>query len=141
MNTKLLSLLSATVALAFSTGFLASAEAKPLSSSPSQPILAQAQPNLNLTTEQQSRIRQIQQSTQTQIESVLTAEQKNKIKTGRERGENPRQIFASLNLTQEQQARLKQIMQTSQQQMESVLTPAQRQQLQQLRQNGGGQPR
>lgn len=101
---------------------------------------------LNLTADQQTKIEQIRQNQRSQIEAILTQEQKNQLQQERENrksgtGENRRTPrtgenrqmgpFASLNLTAEQRSKIEAVMRSSREQMDTVLTPEQRQQLQQ----------
>lgn len=106
---------------------------------------------LNLTSEQQARMEQIRQNERSQIEAILTAEQKaqlqtqrgtRKAPTGENRrtpptGENrgvPPAPFASLNLTTEQRSQIEAVRRSSREQMEAVLTPEQRQKVQEMQQ-------
>ncbi|MBE9227716.1 hypothetical protein IQ264_20020 [Phormidium sp. LEGE 05292] len=152
MNTKLIALLGTTATLVMSTAWVNLAQANPIStSSEQQLILAQGKGNrLNLTDEQKTQMRQIREATRTQIESVLTQEQKDKLRaameqrraqrgqqqaqqSGERRGQRG-QVWASLNLTADQQAQIKRIREESRQKMQAVLTPEQQQQMQQMRQ-------
>ncbi|MFB2894183.1 hypothetical protein ACE1CI_14830 [Aerosakkonemataceae cyanobacterium BLCC-F50] len=152
MNTKLIAVLGTTATLVMSTAWVNLAQAKPLSpTSEQQLILAQGKGNrLNLTDAQKTQMRQIREATRTQIENVLTQEQKDKLRAAREqrrqqRGEQQAQqggdrrgqrgqVWASLNLTADQQAQIKRIREESRQKMQAVLTPEQQQQMQQMRQ-------
>lgn len=98
---------------------------------------------LNLTSEQQTQMQQIHENERSQIENILTAEQKAQLETAREnqgtprRGENrgmPGQRFASLNLTDEQRSQIESIRSTAREQMDAMLTSEQRQQMEQHRQ-------
>ncbi len=112
---------------------------------PSSPqLLAQArEPRkleaLGLTQEQQTRIAEIRRNTRSQMEAVLTPEQREKLKAARESRQQRRETFAALNLTPEQKTKLRQIRQSAKSQFEAVLTPEQRQKLQQFRQSRGWQ--
>ena len=152
MNTKLIAILGTTATLFMSTAWVNLAEAKPLSTtSDQQLILAQGKGNrLNLTDAQKTQMRQIREATRAQIESVLTQEQKDKLRAAMEQRRQQReqqqaqqggerrgqrgQVWASLNLTAEQQAQIKRIREESRQKMQAVLTPEQQQQMQQMRQ-------
>lgn len=156
MNAKLFALIGTTAVLTISTAAVASSESKPVyTSSDSSIFLAQARRSpLNLTPDQQAQMRQIRESTRTQIENILTPEQRNQWNAAMEqmrasrgqrgqRGQGAQgaqgaqlgQMFSSLNLTPEQKAQIQRISQESKQKMEAILTPEQRQQMQQMRQN------
>ncbi|MCU0570806.1 MAG: hypothetical protein MUF49_30085 [Oculatellaceae cyanobacterium Prado106] len=109
---------------------------------------------LNLTEEQQTELQEIREDTRSQIDEVLTDEQRAQIQSQREsrqasrgdrgqRGENRqrggrgdrRAPFESLNLTEEQRAQIEEIRQASQEEMDAVLTDEQRQQVEQHRQD------
>jgi len=137
MNTKLLALLGTTATLVLSTGWVFSMEAKPLSTASDQSmVLAQGKrAALNLTDQQKTQMRQIREATRAQIDSILTPEQRDKIKATREQREQNRQVWSSLNLTEDQKAQIKRIREESRQKMQAILTQEQQQQLQQMRQN------
>ena len=106
--------------------------------------------NLNLTSDQQARMRELQKDTRKQIEAVLTPTQREQYRTAlqnRMRGlrdsntnlnssSMPRggqqNMLSSLNLSQSQKSKIAQIMQSSRSQMDNILTDSQRAQLQQM---------
>ncbi len=93
--------------------------------------------NLNLTDDQKAQLKQIHESTRSQIDAVLTSEQKAQLasaKGQRQQGQKPRKVWASLNLTAEQKAKIRAIREDAKQKSDAVLTSEQRQQLQQQRQ-------
>ncbi|MBW4579064.1 MAG: hypothetical protein KME42_05740 [Tildeniella nuda ZEHNDER 1965/U140] len=96
--------------------------------------------NLNLTDDQKAQLKQIRESTRSQIESILTPEQKAQLDAAKQqrqsgqRGQKVRGMWASLNLTADQKAQIKTIRQDAKQKMDAVLTAEQRQQLEQSRQ-------
>lgn len=157
MKLKSLSLIAGAVALTLTTTSFA---VKAQTSSASPLLLAQAQQQgprqgkkafwseLGLTQAQQTRLREIRQNTRTQIEGVLTQEQKDQLRAAAEARRTQRQAgqpgqrlgrqgrgFASLNLTEDQKNRIRAIKESSKQQMEAVLTSEQRTKIQQFRQN------
>jgi periplasmic protein CpxP/Spy len=79
--------------------------------------------DLNLTPEQKTKMQAIWKSTRTQIEEVLTPEQRQTL-AGSE-GKARRDKWKSLNLTADQKAKMKAIRQSSQDQMNAILTPEQ----------------
>ncbi len=107
---------------------------------------------LNLTEEQQAQIEQIHQNTRSQIDAILTEEQKAQLQRDREnrgprddngprdgngprggdkdQGMPPRPPFDSLNLTDAQRSQIETIMRSAKEQMDAVLTPEQLQKLQ-----------
>ena len=122
---------------------------------PMLPVVAQTTPTtpagqhhkhgdkLNLTADQKAQLKQIHESTRSQIESVLTQTQRDQLAAAKQqrqqeqpgqRGQKAHGIWASLNLTADQKAQIKTIRQNAKQQMDAVLTPEQRQQQQQQRQ-------
>lgn len=104
--------------------------------------------NLNLTEDQKTQLKQIREATRSQIDAILTPEQKAKLDAAKQqrqqgqqeqgqqgqRGQKPRGMWASLNLTADQKARIKTIRQDAKQKMDAVLTAEQRQKLEQHRQ-------
>lgn len=157
MKLKLISMLTATLTLVAATPLAV----KPAAAAPGKVLLAQSMPqpgqrqlpNLNLTDDQKSQLRQIQEETNQKIEEILTSEQRQKLKaampnrrggmqdnlggpnSSSNRQGRPNDIFASLNLSDDQKNQIKQIMESSRDKMNSVLTDDQRQQLQQVQQN------
>ena len=164
MKRNLMTVLSGAVLLtAAATPFvLKSVQAQP---GQGQPLLAQLQQrpgqglgqqgqgilaNLNLTSDQKARMRELQQDTRKQIEAVLTPTQREQYRTAlqnRMRGMRdsntnlnsssmPRggqqNMLTSLNLSQSQKSQIAQIMQLSRRQMDNILTDSQRAQLQQM---------
>jgi Spy/CpxP family protein refolding chaperone len=118
---------------------------------PALASLAQARPNLgfgliadgsskymnrlDLTAEQKTKMQQLQASTRTQIEGVLTPEQRQKfqqIYNQRQANKSDRQ---ALNLTTGQRTQLQAIRQANRTQFQALLTPAQQAQ---FRQGGMG---
>ncbi len=102
--------------------------------------------NLNLTEAQKAQLKQIREATRSQLEAILTPEQKAQLETAKQqrqqsqpgqqgqRGQKPRGMWAALNLTADQKTRIKAIRQDAKQKMDAVLTAEQRQQLEQRRQ-------
>ncbi len=135
LNIKLLPLLVGAVSLSLSAATVLPAFAQVNEpAAPTERSQFRKQNILNLTPEQREKMQQIRQSSQAQIDNILTAEQKAKLKAARENRENPRQVFASLNLTAQQRSQMQEIKRSSREQMDAILTPEQRQQLQQYKQ-------
>ncbi len=96
--------------------------------------------NLNLTDDQKAQLKQIRESSRSQIDAILTPEQKTQLEAAKQQrqagqqGQKPRGMWAALNLTADQKAQIKAIRQDAKQKMDAVLTAEQRQQLEQARQ-------
>lgn len=97
---------------------------------------------LGLSEEQKTQIQQIRQNTRTQIEGILTLEQRQQLEAAKqqrqnqpEQGQRPKRGFASLNLTEEQKTRMREIKESEKNQIKGILTTEQRQQLEQFEQN------
>jgi Spy/CpxP family protein refolding chaperone len=105
--------------------------------------------NLNLTEAQKAQLKQIRESARSQIDAILTPEQKAQLDAAkqqrqqrqpgeqgqsRQQGQKPRGKWAALNLTADQKARIQAVRQDAKQKMNAVLTAEQRQQLEQRRQ-------
>lgn len=88
---------------------------------------------LKLTSEQKTKIKEIQENYRSKIENILTNDQKNQLKAAREQGQEPRTLMQSLNLTDNQKQQLKTLRQSQRQELENVLTDEQKQQLQGMR--------
>ena len=90
---------------------------------------------LNLTSQQQAELDAIKANAQTQVDAVLTSEQRAALdgKTGRERG----QAMRNLNLSEDQRAQLQSIREQSRAAADEVLTAEQLAQLQEMREDRG----
>jgi protein CpxP len=147
MKLKTLSLLIATLALTLTaTPFAVQAQQNAPTNKPAQEMWQKGSfQRLNLTPEQKVKMQEIGRNTRTQIEAVLTSEQKAKLKAAmadakaeRQQGQRQsrmkakRDVFASLNLTEAQKDQMKQIKQSSRQQMQALLTPEQKAQMKQF---------
>ena len=96
--------------------------------------------NLNLSADQKAQLKQIRESTRSQIDAILTPAQKDQLAAAKQQrqqgqqGQKPHGARAALNLTADQKAKIKAIRQDAKQKMDAVLTAEQRQQLDQQRQ-------
>lgn len=79
---------------------------------------------LGLTEAQQNQLEQIHAASHQQVDAVLTAEQREQLRTAREQRQKP-----DLNLSQDQKAKIQAIRQDTKRKMDAVLTPEQRQRL------------
>jgi Spy/CpxP family protein refolding chaperone len=143
---KLFPLLAGAIALSVSLAPILPALAQsPESSTPTEQNRMPRHRNwLNLTPDQQAQMEQIRQNTRSQIDAILTAEQRAQLQRERENRGTPQAgehrgmrhlPFDSLNLTDEQRSQIETVMRSSREQMDAILTPEQRQQLQQHRQD------
>ncbi len=94
-----------------------------------------APPQIKLSPQQKSEIDKIRNNVRSQIEQVLTAQQRKDVQAGLKAGQPPREVFSALKFTQQQQQQLREIMIASQRQMEGVLTTEQKQQIQKYQQS------
>ncbi|MEH1852842.1 MAG: P pilus assembly/Cpx signaling pathway, periplasmic inhibitor/zinc-resistance associated protein [Nostoc sp.] len=159
MKLKVLSLVAGAIALTLTaTSFAVHAQ----TASPSPVLLAETPhgrwKDLNLSSLQESQIKDIHQQTWQQIENtVFTPDQKAQFEAAKQarkaawqerkaQGQTSQQtgqhhhrhgggIFAKLNLSQAQKDQIKALKKSERQKIKAVLTPAQQQQIQQFRQN------
>ncbi len=129
MKLKLLPLLAGAIAVTFATA-------------PSivQAQLGQAQPGemqrqrrfagVELTDTQRSQLIEIRSNTLSQIEAVLTPEQKRQLKASREGDKKQQNAFANINLSQTQKSQIQSIMRSSKNRSDAIFSPAQKQQIQ-----------
>lgn len=88
-------------------------------------------PNVQLTEQQKARLAEIQRNTRTQIERILTPQQREQMKAAMQNRQNRKDGFAAMNLSSQQKTQLQTIIRSARSQSEAVLTPQQRQQIQQ----------
>jgi len=133
---KLLPLLAGVISLTLSAMSIAPAFAQ--SSAPTAPTTERTHGHwknkLNLTAEQEQKMKQIRQASREQIDSILTPDQKAQLKAAKADQKNHHRGFASLNLSADQRTRIQAVMSASKQQMDAILTPEQRQQMEQMHQ-------
>lgn len=146
MNSQIKPLPLLAGAIALSLSFASTFPALAQSTQPSTPTeqnrMLRHRNWLNLTPDQQTRMERIRQNTRSQIDAILTAEQKAQLQRERENRESRAgerrgmrgRGFDSLNLTAEQRSRIEAVKRSSRTQMDALLTPEQRQQMQQHRQ-------
>ncbi|MDZ7962018.1 MAG: P pilus assembly/Cpx signaling pathway, periplasmic inhibitor/zinc-resistance associated protein [Aulosira sp. DedQUE10] len=163
MKVKTLSLLAGAIALTLTATPFAAQAQRGFSSRQQVAQVPNAQrpdkgpwQQLGLTDAQKTQIQQIKRDSRTQIEGILTQEQKDQLKAqfqqrqaqrsqrqaqggqrpqGQQPGQRGKKGFESLNLTETQKTQIKQIMESSQQKIQALLTPEQRTKFEQLRQN------
>ncbi|MDB9315306.1 Spy/CpxP family protein refolding chaperone [Spirulina sp. CS-785/01] len=93
---------------------------------------------LDLTQEQQDEMTAIRESTRSQLESLLTEEQQDTLRTAFEEGPGGRQAMRSLDLSPDQRDQVRSIMRASRDQMREVLTEEQQEQMRELMQSRRG---
>jgi Spy/CpxP family protein refolding chaperone len=103
-----------------------------------QQLLAQGQgqrqgkfADLNLTQAQKDQMAAIRKDTRSQIDAILTPDQRDKFKAAMESRQGRRNAIASMNLSEDQKTQLRTIRESAKSKMQAVLTDQQRQQLQQ----------
>jgi periplasmic protein CpxP/Spy len=84
---------------------------------------------LGLSDNQKNQIEQIRRNTRSQIEEVITAEQREQFKTTFKGGQGFPGAMLSMKLTPEQQGQLQKILEDSKTKVESVLTLEQKQKI------------
>ncbi len=94
---------------------------------PSDPISTLV--GIELTQQQETQLTQIRTQTRSQIENILTPEQRNQFKAALERREGIRSAIRVMNLSAAQKTQLQSIFQTTRSQLTSLLTPEQKRQL------------
>ncbi|NET38502.1 MAG: P pilus assembly/Cpx signaling pathway, periplasmic inhibitor/zinc-resistance associated protein [Cyanothece sp. SIO1E1] len=86
---------------------------------------------LDLSEDQKDELEAIRTETRSQIEAILTSDQKLAFQAAIAEAQNPQEALQSLDLSAEQKDQLQAIKQSSRQQISSVLTAEQRRQLRQ----------
>jgi Spy/CpxP family protein refolding chaperone len=138
MKLKLMPILVGAVTLTLAaTPFMVNAQAN----TSGQQLLAQGQgqrqgkfADLNLTQDQKDKIAQIHKDTRSQMQAVLTPDQRNKLNAARENGQGRqgrRAAMAALNLTDAQKTQMRTIRESAKSKIQAVLTAEQRQQWEQ----------
>ena len=103
------------------------------------PLAVKAEPNyqgktaLELTQQQRTQMEQIYRNTRSQMEAILTPEQKQRFQAALEQRQGMRAAIAAMNLSPQQQTQLRNIMQSARTQKDAILTSQQKQQLQEWR--------
>lgn len=94
--------------------------------------LSQVLEELNLTPEQQTQMNQIRDNTRSQLEVLLTPEQREQFRASFQSGNGFQEAIAAINLSPEQQTQLRSLLQSTRQEVFSVLTEEQQQQVREL---------
>lgn len=129
MNRKLLGLLAG--AITFSFAIAPSVAQAQLGQSPPGQIQKQRKfAGVEITETQRTQIKEIHHNAQSQIEGILTSEQRRQLEASREGGQKGRTAFADMNLSLEQKSRIQSIMRSAKTRTDAILTPEQRQQVQ-----------
>ncbi|MBW4663713.1 MAG: hypothetical protein KME01_05840 [Chroococcus sp. CMT-3BRIN-NPC107] len=85
---------------------------------------------VELTETQRNQLMEIRRNTVSQIETVLTSEQKRQLRASREGGKKQQNVFADINLSQTQKSQIQSIMRSSKNRADAIFTPKQKQQIQ-----------
>ena len=93
---------------------------------------------LNLTAEQQAQLEQIRENKHSQIEQILTPQQREQFQQLQEQRQRHREGMRALNLTEEQRNQMREIHESTRELMQNVLTEEQREQMRQMRGNRQG---
>lgn len=91
--------------------------------------------NVNFSSEQQSQLTQLRQQTRSQLETIVSSEQRQQFRQSLTRGKGLWAAISAMQLSPNQKGQVRQVLRSSRQQLARIVTPAQRQQiLQNLRQ-------
>jgi periplasmic protein CpxP/Spy len=101
---------------------------------------------LGLSEEQKTKIKEIRRNSRTQMEAILTPEQKQQLETAKQerqgqprqargQGERGKKDWASLNLTPDQKTKMREIRESEKNQIQAILTPQQQQQFKEFQDN------
>lgn len=85
---------------------------------------------IELTPSQQSQLETLSQQTQSQLDNLLTSEQKEQLNNALSQGNDLRTAVRSLNLSRQQRRQMRNIFQTLRSQLNTILTSEQKQQIQ-----------
>jgi periplasmic protein CpxP/Spy len=112
------------------------------SSSPPASVLEQLHfpvlDRLNVTADQETQLVKIGQNTRTQLETLITAEQRETFKSKMAEGATFRDAIAAMNLSADQRTQVRATFQSARQEAATVLTPEQRQQAREFIQSHRG---
>jgi periplasmic protein CpxP/Spy len=97
--------------------------------------LQQAFDRLNLTPAQQTQFSSLRRDTRTQMQSILSAAQRQQFLTSWQQGSSFRDSVAAMNLTDGQRQQMRELFQSTRAQARTLLTDSQRQELRELIQN------
>ncbi len=86
---------------------------------------------MQLSDEQKTKFQEIRNRSRSQIEAILTPQQKQQFQVAIAQGKNLQQATKTLNLSTEQQQKIREIMRSQRQELFQLLTAQQKQQLQQ----------
>ncbi|GEM_PF-1488576 len=99
-----------------------------------QAFAASGLPNLaqlNLTQTQKVQLKQVSAQVRTQLDQILTTEQRQQFKTALVQGSSVQGTIAAMNLSAAQKTQVRQVMQSTRPQLDIILTAEQKQQLRQ----------
>lgn len=147
MKLKNLYLIAGAIALSLSaTPFIVNAQQ--ISQTPTQVKPAHNGPfeRLGLTDAQKTQIKEIRRNSRTQMDAILTPEQKQQLEAAKQarqgqprqargQGERPKKGWASLNLTEDQKTKMRGIRESEKNQIQAILTPEQQQKFKEFQDN------
>lgn len=127
MKRTLLPLLTGAIALSFTT---APSIAQFRQSQPGQIQNQNKFAGVELTETQRRQLKEIHRNTRSQIEDVLTSQQRRQLESSRDGGNQGRTAFGQMNLSSEQRSQIQSIMSSARNRTDAILTPEQREQVQ-----------
>ncbi|NJP10618.1 MAG: hypothetical protein HC866_15030 [Leptolyngbyaceae cyanobacterium RU_5_1] len=84
---------------------------------------------IELTQQQEDQLAQARRQVRSQLEAIVSPEQRNQFKAALEQRDGLRDAIAAMNLSPEQKAQIRQVLQSSRSQFSGILTAQQKQQL------------
>jgi periplasmic protein CpxP/Spy len=129
MKHQLLSLLTGAITLSF-TAIPSLAQVPLVQSQPEQIQKQRKFAGVELTEIQRTQLNEIHRNARSQLEEVLTSEQRRQLESSRESGNQGRTAFTDMNLSLEQKEQIQSIMRSTKTRTDAILTPEQRQQVQ-----------
>lgn len=133
MQFKLIPLLAGAIALSVTPNLPLIAQTPPNQQRQLPPVRDSKYKGVELTEQQKAQMQTIREQTSSQIQAVLTPEQRQQFQAAMGSGQKRRSAFADMNLSDQQKSQIREIMRSAKSQAEAVLTPQQRQQLQTIR--------
>ena len=85
--------------------------------------------SVELTETQRTQLKEIRRNTRSQIEAILTTEQKRQLESSRKGDRQQRTAFAAMNFSPQQQTQIKSIMRSAKTRTDAIFTAEQRQQI------------
>jgi periplasmic protein CpxP/Spy len=95
------------------------------------PVLEQ----LDLTPDQETQMAEVRRDTLAQLETIVSAEQRETFKSKMTEGATLREAIASMNLSEDQRTQVRATFQAARQEAQTILTPAQQEEVRELLQS------